>query len=102
MRKEHAEMIKMLEILDEQWASVNEKNRKIVEEFLRESIQLSTESIKQYSSALKIFFYWIKENAENKMFYDIKPRDYLLYQNFLSRQGLSSSAIRMKRSAMSS
>lgn len=95
-------MIKMPEITDEQWLSINEKNRKMVEEFLRESIHLSPESIKQYTSALRIFFFWIKENAENKSFQDIKPRDYLLFQNFLSRQGLSSSAVRMKRSAISS
>jgi site-specific recombinase XerC len=95
-------MIKMSEITDKQWQEVNEKNRKIVEEFLRESIQLSNETLKQYDSALKIFFYWIKENAENKTFYEIKPRDYLLYQNFLTRQGLSSSAVRVKRSAISS
>jgi site-specific recombinase XerD len=95
-------MSKQPEITDEQWLSVNEKNRKIVEEFLRESIQLSDETLKQYDSALKIFFYWVKENAENKVFYDIKPRDYLLYQNYLTRQGLSSSAVRVKRSAISS
>jgi site-specific recombinase XerD len=95
-------MEKMSEITDEQWLSVNPANRKIVEEFLRESIHLSPESIKQYTSALRIFYYWIKINAEDKPFTEIKPRDYLLYQNFLTRLGLSSSAVRVKRSAISS
>lgn len=95
-------MEKMSEITDEQWLSVNPVNRKIVEEFLRESIHLSPESIKQYTSALRIFYYWVKINAEDKSFTEIKPRDYLLYQNFLTRLGLSSSAVRVKRSAISS
>jgi len=92
----------MPEITDEQWLSVNEKNRKIVEEFLLQSIHLSPESIKQYSSALRIFYYYIRINAGDKSFLEIKPIDYLKYQNFLIGQGLSSSAIRVKRSAISS
>ena len=92
----------MLEVTDEQWKSVNEKNRKMVEEFLRESTTLSTETLKQYTSALKIFYHWIETECGNKAFTEIKPRDFLLYQNFLTRQGLSSSAIRLKRSAISS
>jgi len=95
-------MEKLSEITDEQWNSVNEINRKIAEEFLRESIQLSDETLRQYASALRIFYYYIKQNAENKNFYDIKPKDFLLYQNWLIRRGLSSSAIRLKRSAISS
>ena len=93
---------KQSEVTDEQWLSVNKKNRKIVEEFLRESTQLSSQTISQYESALKIYFYWIKENADDKDFDQIKSRDYLLYQNFLTRRGLSSSAVRLKRAAISS
>jgi len=93
---------KMSEITDEQWSSINKINREKVEEFLRESIQLSPQTLNQYTSALKIFFYWIKENAVDKDFWTIKGRDFLLYQNFLIRRGLSSSAVRFKRSAVSS
>jgi len=93
---------KLPEVMDEQWNSINKNNREKVEEFLRESIQLSDETLKQYKSALRIFFLWIKENAEDKSFNNIKSRDYLLYQNYLIRRGLSSSAVRIKRSAISS
>lgn len=93
---------KLAEITDEQWQSVNEENRKKVEEFLLQSVQLSDETLKQYTSALRIYFYWVKENLENKLFSEIKTRDFLLYQNQLIRNGLSSSAIRLKRSAVSS
>lgn len=93
---------KQIEISDAEWLSVNPKNRKIVEEFLTESTQLSEQTLSQYESALKIYFYWIKQNAEDKDFDKIKSRDFLLYQNHLVRRGLSSSAVRLKRAAISS
>jgi integrase len=93
---------KMSEITDEQWNSVNANNRRIVEEFLRESVQLSPKTIEQYLSALKIYFVWVKENANDKDFWLIKPREFLQYQNFLIRRGLSSSAVKLKRAAVSS
>jgi integrase len=93
---------KMSEVTDEQWDSVNKNNRERVEEFLRESIQLSPQTLNQYTSALRMFFYWIKENCEDKDFWKIKGRDFLLFQNSLTRRGLSSSAVRFKRSAVSS
>ena len=95
-------MEKMLEITDEQWQSVNKINRKFVEEFLNESTTLSIETLKQYTSALRIFYYWVAVNCGNKSFNEIKSIDFLKYQNFLVKQGLSSSAIRLKRSAISS
>jgi site-specific recombinase XerC len=93
---------KMSEITDEQWNSINAENRRIVEEFLRESVQLSPKTIEQYLSALKIYFVWVKENANDKNFWEIKPREFLMYQNFLIRRGLSSSAVKLKRAAVSS
>jgi len=93
---------KMAEITDDMWSLVNSENRKMVQEFLDQSLQLSPQTLKQYESALKIYFYWIFENCENKLFYIIKGKDYLFYQNYLSKKGLSSSAIKLKRSAVSS
>jgi len=89
-------------ITNTEWETVNKDNRKLVEEFLRESTTLSDETLKQYTSALKIFYHWISKECGNKSFLEIKPRDYLLYQNFLMREGLSSSGVRLKRSAISS
>lgn len=95
-------MDKISEVTDEQWNKINKDNRKKVEEFLRESVQLSDQTLKQYESALKIYFYYIYENCDDKHFTEIKSRDFMLYQNSLIRRGLSSSAIRLKRSAVSS
>lgn len=96
------DLIKIEEVTDEQWLQVNDENRKIVNEFIRESTQLSPQTLKQYTSGLRIYFNWIRENAENKSFYLLKSRDYLMYQNYLVRNNMSSSAIKFKRSAVSS
>ena len=97
-----SELIKIGDVTEEEWSQVNEENRKLVVEYIRESTQLSHQTLKQYYSALRIYFNWIRENADNKSFYEIKPKDYLMFQNFLVRNNMSSSAIKFKRSAVSS
>lgn len=94
-------MNKIEAITDEKWSKVRKENRNIVEEYLKQSVNLSDYTLTQYESALKIYFYWIHENKDDKLFYEIKSRDYLHYQNFLTEMGLSSSAIKFKRSAVS-
>lgn len=93
---------KLPPVTDEQWALCNEFNRKMTEEFLLESTQLSDKTINAYRSALRIFFNWVRENLDNISLLEIKGRDYLKFQNFLVRRGLSSSAIKFKRSVISS
>jgi site-specific recombinase XerD len=93
---------KSLEISDEQWSSVNKENQNMVAQFIEQSMQLSPYTLNQYKSCLKIYFYYIKENCNDKSFYEIKSIDYLKYQNWLSKRGLSSSAIKLKRSVVSS
>ena len=93
---------KLPAVTKEQWMEVNPFNIQIVEEFLRESVQLSDYTLKQYNSALRQYFHWIKENANNKTAIEIKSRDYLMYQNFLTRRGISSSGVKFKRAAVSS
>ena len=95
-------MVKKIEVSDSQYNSVRDENKGIVQEFLKQSTQLSDQTLRQYESALRIYFYWIKENASDKGYYEIKSRDFLFYQNHLVDLGLSSSAIRLKRSAVSS
>lgn len=96
------ELNKIESITEEQWSAVKEENRKMVNEFLEQSTQLSPQTIKQYTSGLRIYFWWISAFAENKPFHEIRSIDYLKYQNFLVKNGLSSSAIKFKRSAVSS
>jgi integrase len=93
---------KIIEVTTEMWQQCNPFNIQISEEFLNESIQLSPKTYKQYESALRIFFFWVKEYCENKSILQIKSKDYLKYQNWLSRNGLAEATIRIKRSAISS
>lgn len=90
------------EVTNEQWESVNKENRDMTQEFLEQSMQLSPYTLKQYESCLRIYFWYIKENCNDKPFYEIKSIDYLKYQNWLSKRGLSSSAVKLKRSVVSS
>jgi site-specific recombinase XerD len=92
---------KIPEVTDQEWVEVNEWNRKITEEFLEQG-HLSPQTLKQYESALKIFFRWVKDNINNKPLYELRPKDALRYQNFLINRNLSSSGVKFKRSAVSS
>lgn len=93
---------KLPEITDTQWETVNLKNRKLMADFLKQSTNLSDQTLKQYESALRIFFWYLKENCEDKHITEVRPRDFLAYQNYLVERGMSSSGVRLKRSAISS
>lgn len=88
-------------ITDEMWATVNPFNRQMVEEFLQNSTHLSPDSIKTYTSSLRIFFYWVKEHLGDKKCTEIKSRDFMFYQNSLIRRGLSERSLKIKRSPVS-
>lgn len=80
---------------------VNKFNRIIVAEFLSQE-QLSPQTLKQYRSALRQFFWWVYENCDNKPLHELKSRDALAYQNYMIKRNLSSSAVKFKRSVVSS
>ncbi len=93
---------KIEEVTDEFWKNeVNETNKNLIEDFLSQG-HLSKQTLKQYESALKIFAKWVHDHARNKDITDLKPRDALKYQDWLIGKELSSSAIKFKRSAVSS
>lgn len=48
------------EITDEEWLTVNEFNRDMVEDYLNNQVHLSPKSLIAYRSALRIFFVWVK------------------------------------------
>lgn len=92
---------KIKPVTEAEWLECHEWNRMIITEFLQQS-HLSPHTRKQYKSALYIFARYVKENMMNKPIYDLKVRDALKYQNYLDDLELSSSAVRFKRSAVSS
>lgn len=84
---------------------VNEDNKEVIESFLADKQELSPASLKQYTSALKIFAKWIHDNnkrGEDRLIVELKIRDALKYQNWLISKELSSNSIKFKRSAVSS
>ena len=64
--------------------------------------ELAAKSKIAYKSGLRIFFYWVKQNLNNKSFLDIKKKEYVRYLNWITNRGLSDSAIKFKKSSVSS
>lgn len=95
-------MQRINEITEHDWLKCNEYNRKILDEFLVNSTQLSVKTMKSYRSNLRIWFNYVRENLDNKAQTDIKSRDYLFFQNWLINMDHSSSDITNKRAAVSS
>lgn len=93
---------KIEEVTVEFWENdVNEDNKELIEDFLMQE-HLSGQTLKQYASGLRIFAKWVHDFQKNKNITDLKPRDALKYQNWLINKGLSPSAIKFKRSTVSS
>ena len=94
---------KIQEVTDEFWDNEFDiDDREIVESFLKQG-HLSPATLKQYKSSLRIFCKWAHDKYRGrKRITDLKIRDGLDYQNDLIKLGLSSSAIKFKRSSVSS
>lgn len=88
-------------ITDEMWLEVNEFNRKMVEEYLDDQVDLAVKTKVGYTSALRIFFYWVKENLDNKKCIEIKKKEFVKYLNWLTNRGMSESGIKFKKSCVS-
>lgn len=89
------------DITDEMWSKVNEFNREMVKEYLENQAELAIKTKIGYESALRIFFYWCYEHLNNKSCLDIKKKEFVRYLNWLTNRGLSDSAIKFKKSAVS-
>lgn len=89
------------EVTDAMWNQINPFNREMVEDYLSNQTHLSPKSLVGYSSALRIYFWWVKENLKDKNCTDIKKKDFLRYLNWLAGRDMSSSAIKFKKSSVS-
>lgn len=92
---------KIRPVTEQEWELVDIDNRELTNNFLNQ-LHLSPHTLRQYTSAARIFFRWVKENAQNKPIHKLKVRDGMAYQNYLISLGLSSNAIKFKRSVVSS
>lgn len=89
------------DITDEMWDKINKFNRDMVNDYLSNQTHLSSKSLIAYSSALRIYFWWVKENLNDKNCTEIKKKEFLRYLNWLTNRGMSSSAIKFKKSSVS-
>lgn len=95
---------KIEEITDEFWENeINDTNKELIEDFLTQQ-HLAEQTIKQYTSALRIFAWWVHTSVNPKgdaIIPDLRPRDARKYQDWLLMKGLSPSGVKFKRSAVS-
>lgn len=93
---------KLEEVTDQMWGKVLLEHRELVDEYLQVNSQLSPQSIKQYTSGLRQFFYWVHKELKDKPLYKITKRDFLKYMSMLDSYGMSSSGKGFKKSCVSS
>ena len=86
---------------EDKWEKVDKDNKYYMEAFLDSKRNLSDKSLEQYRNALQIFFIWVLDDLDNEKFTNLKRRDTLRYQSWLLDQGLSTNAIKSKRSPIS-
>lgn len=94
---------KVFGFTDEEYRKlVHEGDQELVDDFLEQQSHLSDQTLKQYRSSLMIFLKWNHDKNRNKELTELKPRDGLRFQNYLLNEGLGTSAIKLRRSTVSS
>jgi len=92
----------VVELASQYWDSANPESKALVQEFLQDSKQLSSQTIKQYQSALKIWLCYLNKFCNNICITEAKKRDLAKFQLWLHGLEIYEANIRMKRSAISS
>lgn len=90
--------------LTDSWPSVSTENRQLVADFLRycKSNDKSPQTIKQYEEWLKVFFCWNYSENDDKLFINLKKRDFVYYFGWCRDLGMSDSRIASLKSVLSS
>lgn len=90
------------EITEDMFNTCNPDNIEMFDDYFMSNKQLSLETRKQYTTCLKQFFYFVKTDLKDKPYYKITKRDFIKYLGDMQDRGLSSSAINLRKSAVSS
>lgn len=90
--------------LSKEWQIVNEKNRKLLNEFIRycAANDKSPQTRAQYEAQLKIFFCWNYRENDDKFFVDIKKRELVNFFGWGREIGWSPCRLASLRAALSS
>ena len=90
------------DITEDIWKLCNKENRAMYDEYFSTQKQLSEDTRKQYKSCLKQFFYFVYTDLNDKPLYKITKRDFMKFMAYLQDRELSSSAIGLRKSCVSS
>ena len=90
--------------LTSNWENVSASNKQFVNDFIRycKSNDKSPQTIHQYEEWLKVFFCWNYQENEDKLFTDLKKRDFVYYFGWCRDLGMSDNRIASLKSALSS
>lgn len=92
-------------VTEEDLKNVKQENTDLAKEWIEylKSVDRSPETIYQYQNDLKIFFVWNLKHNANRIFTDIKKREFVKFQNMcINEWGWSSSRTRRVKSTLSS
>lgn len=92
---------KLPDVTDEMFAKILPEHQVLFKEFLDVNSQLREQTLNQYSSGLRQWFWWVHKNLDDKPMWKITKRDFLKYMSFLDSRNMSSSAKGFKKSAVS-
>lgn len=90
------------DITEEIWQLCNKENRDMYDEYFATQKQLSEDTRIQYRTCLKQFFYFVYTDLNDKPLYKITKRDFMKFMAYLQDRELSSSAIGLRKSCVSS
>ena len=82
---------------EELWAQVDQENKDLLNEFREYKISTdkSAQTVYQYTAVLKLFFCWNVEHNANKVFVDIKKREFVRFFSYMTNE-LNASPNRIK------
>lgn len=90
------------DITEDIWKLCNKENRAMYDEYFSTQKQLSEDTRTQYRTCLKQFFYFVYTDLNDKPLYKITKRDFMKFMAYLQDRELSSSAIGLRKSSVSS
>ena len=90
--------------LTSDWDKVSKANQQFVSDFIRycKSNDKSPQTIAQYMEWLKVFFCWNYRENNDRLFVELKKRDFVYYFGWCRDLGMSDNRIASLKSALSS
>lgn len=90
--------------LTSDWDKVSKKNTQFVKDFIRygQSNNKSPQTLHQYEEWLKVFFCWNYKENDDRLFVELKKRDFVNYLGWCRDLGMSDNRVASLKSVLSS